>query len=331
MAGGLWTIVELVDGAPTGPSLGVAALAGELAAGANRQAQAIVLHPDAKAAAAAVAAGGVDVLAVPLSAPKGTGAAAGPADVAPVLAALVEARKPSHVLVSGSPDGKDLAGTLAALIGWPVLAGATGLRWEDGPVAEMSAFGGRLITTSSFTGDHGIVIVRPNAVRPPEGASKPGSIEEVAPPEAAATLPAVTVTERVEEAAGKVPLEEARVVIAGGRGVARPEGFALLEQLADLLGGTVGATRAAVDAGWIAYSQQIGQTGKTVKPDLYLAAGISGAIQHKVGMQTAGTIVAVNRDADAPIAEYADLFVVGDLFEILPRLVDTIRARRKRA
>src|SRR5439155_5371397 len=138
-------------------------------------------------------------------------------------------------------------------------------------------------------------------------------------------------TERVEEAAGKVPLEEARVVVAGGRGVASPEGFALLEQLADLLGGTVGATRAAVDAGWIAYSQQIGQTGKTVKPDLYLAAGISGAIQHKVGMQTAGTIVAVNRDADAPIAEYADLFVVGDLFEILPRRVDPIRARRNRA
>ena len=115
--------------------------------------------------------------------------------------------------------------------------------------------------------------------------------------------------------------------MAGGRGVGGPDGFGLVEQLADVLGGAVGATRAAVDSGWIPYSQQIGQTGKIVKPELYLALGISGAIQHKVGMQTAGTIVAVNRDPDAPIAEFADLLVVGDLFEVGNALLEQLRSR----
>ncbi|HXI45534.1 MAG TPA: electron transfer flavoprotein subunit alpha/FixB family protein, partial [Candidatus Acidoferrales bacterium] len=129
-------------------------------------------------------------------------------------------------------------------------------------------------------------------------------------------LPAVRVVDRVTEAGAAAPIEEARIIVAGGRGVGGEEGFALVRDLAEALGGAVGATRAAVDSGWIGYSQQIGQTGKIVKPALYLALGISGAIQHKVGMQTAGTIIAVNRDPDAPIAEFADLLVVGDLFEV---------------
>ena len=324
MAAAFWSIGEIVDGSPTGPSLGVAALTAEVAAAGGGSATAVILDPAAKDAAGALAATGVGVLAVALAA---AGKSPAPAEIAPPLAAMVELRTPSYLVIPGSPDGKDLAGTLAALLGWPILAGATGLRWDDGPVVEMTVFGGRLITTSTFTADHGIIVVRPNAVRPKDAAAKPGAVEAVPAPKAKSTLPPVTVTESVEEAAGKVPLEEARVVVAGGRGVANAEGFAMLEELADLLGGAVGATRAAVDAGWIGYSQQIGQTGKTVKPDLYLAAGISGAIQHKVGMQTAGTVVAINRDPDAPIAEYADLFVVGDLFEILPRLVAALRAR----
>jgi electron transfer flavoprotein alpha subunit len=138
----------------------------------------------------------------------------------------------------------------------------------------------------------------------------------------------VAVLERVTEAGAAAPIEEAKIVVAGGRGVAGPDGFRLIEQIAEALGGAVGATRAAVDAGWIPYAQQIGQTGKIVKPQLYLALGISGAIQHKVGMQTAETIVAVNRDPDAPIAEFADLVVIGDLFEVGPALLAELKARR---
>ena len=161
---------------------------------------------------------------------------------------------------------------------------------------------------------------------PPSRPRSAGSVEAVKPVGDLAQ-PLVTVVERVAEATAAAPIEEARIIVAGGRGVGGPEGFKLVEEIAEALGGAVGATRAAVDAGWIPYAQQIGQTGKIVKPQLYLALGISGAIQHKVGMQTAETIVAVNRDPDAPIAEFADLVVVGDLFEVGPALLTELRAR----
>ena len=190
----------------------------------------------------------------------------------------------------------------------------------------MSAFGGKLITTSGFTAGRGIVTVRPNVVTAVP-ADAPGTVDSATAAATSRGLPAVEVVDRISEAGAAAPIEEARIIVSGGRGVGGPDGFKLVEQLAEVLGGAVGATRAAVDSGWIGYSQQIGQTGKIVKPELYLALGISGAIQHKVGMQTAGSIVAVNRDPDAPIADFADLLVVGDLFEVGNALLEQLRAR----
>ena len=157
-------------------------------------------------------------------------------------------------------------------------------------------------------------------------AAAPGQVE-ARTVDAPADIPAVKIVDRVAEAGAAVAIDEAKVIVAGGRGVGSADGFALVERIAEALGGVVGASRAAVDSGWIPYSRQIGQTGKIVKPELYLALGISGAIQHKVGMRTSGTIVAINRDPDAPIADFADLFVVGDLFEVGEALLERLGAR----
>jgi electron transfer flavoprotein alpha subunit len=215
-----------------------------------------------------------------------------------------------------------------ALLGGGVLANAIAVRWDGGESVEMSVFGGKLVTISRFVDGVGprIVTVRPNVVTA-EPSGSTGSVETVKAG-GELSLPAVTVVERIEEASAAAPIEEARVIVAGGRGVGGPDGFELVGQIAERLGGAVGATRAAVDSGWIPYAQQIGQTGKIVKPRLYLALGISGAIQHKVGMQTAETIIGVNRDPDAPIADFADMLVIGDLFEVGKALVAQLDARR---
>jgi len=191
----------------------------------------------------------------------------------------------------------------------------------------MSVFGGKLVTTSGFVETVGtrIITVRPNVVTA-EVAASAGKVE-TATPKGELALPSVAIVERIEEAAAAAPIEEARIIVAGGRGVGGADGFTLVGQIAEALGGAVGATRAAVDSGWIPYAQQIGQTGKIVKPKLYLALGISGAIQHKVGMQTAETIIAVNRDPDAPIAEFADLLIVGDLFEVGKAVLEELGTR----
>ena len=271
-------------------------------------------------AAAATLAGFLPSVAIDAGAAADAGAAERAAVVAAALADDV------LVLVPASPDGRDFAGALSALTGRGVLANATGASGTAADVVvEQSVFGGKLQTTSAFTAGPGIVTVRPNSVTA-EALPAAGTVTtQVTAP--TATIAEVATTDHIAAEGAAVSIDDARIIVSGGRGVGSADGFALLEDLATSLGGAVGATRAAVDSGWIAYSQQIGQTGKIVKPQLYLALGISGAIQHKVGMQTAETIVAINRDPDAPLAEFADVYVVGDLFEVGRALLDQLRAR----
>ena len=322
--GALWVVAEPgPDGALARISTEVATLARDLAAAAGREVVGIVVAPDPAPAAADLATYLPLVLTVT---DPGVEDHAWSAIAAGRLATMLAAEEPDAIFVGAGADGRDLAGAVSALTGLGVLVNATAVTWGDaGPAVEMSVFGGRLVTTAGFTDGRGIVTVRPNVTTATPAAAV-GSVE-ARTVEPAETLPSVRVVERVSEAGLAAPIEEARIIVAGGRGVGGPDGFAIVGELAEALGGTVGATRAAVDSGWIPYSQQIGQTGKIVKPELYLALGISGAIQHKVGMRTSGTIVAVNRDADAPIADFADLFVVGDLFEVGAALLERLRAR----
>jgi electron transfer flavoprotein alpha subunit len=309
------------DGGLARISAEVATLARTLASAAGLEVSGLVVAPDPAAAAVELARYLPEVESVAV--------ADGVDHVAPQRVAAEAVRVAAtadYLFLGASPDGRDVAGMASALLGWGVLANATGVTWEGGgPVVEMSVFGGRLDTWSGFSGEQGIVTLRPNVVAA-EAHAATGRVTAVAGV-TSQPVPMVRIVERVAEATGAAPIEEARIVVAGGRGVGGPEGFKVVEELAEALGGAVGATRAAVDAGWIPYAQQIGQTGKIVKPSLYVALGISGAIQHKVGMQTAGTIVAVNRDPDAPIADFADLLVIGDLFEIVPAVVAALRAR----
>jgi len=325
---GFWVVAETnPDGTLAKSATELATLARDLAAQAKVDATGIVIAADPAPAAKELATYLPRVVAVaePLASGHGWGQLA-----AERATEVIDVEGPTLILTGAGPDGRDVAGTLLALLDGAVLVNATAVAWDAkaGEQVEMSVFGGKLVTTSTFADGIGvrIVTVRANVVTA-EPAASTGKVESHKPA-GTPKLPLAKIVDRMEESGAAVSIDDARVIVAGGRGVAGPEGFELMQQLADRLGGAVGATRAAVDAGWIPYAQQIGQTGKIVKPQLYLAMGISGAIQHKVGMQTAGTIIAVNRDPDAPIAEFADMLVVGDLFEVGKALLEELGPKR---
>lgn len=249
--------------------------------------------------------------------------------VVPAVEALhhvVERHPTSAVLLASTLEGKEIAGRLCIRMGSGVITDAVDVG-SDG-VATQSIFGGSTVVTSRVTQGIPVITVRPNSVTPEQ---VPGTgAREVLTMTFSALATAARVVERSTAAASTRPqLAEASAVVTGGRGVGSPEGFAVVEDLADALGAAVGASRAAVDAGWYPHKFQVGQTGTTVSPQVYLAAGVSGAIQHRAGMQTSKVIVVVNKDAEAPLFSIADFGIVGDLFDVLPQLTDVVRAQRK--
>ncbi|AQA01110.1 electron transfer flavoprotein subunit alpha [Mycobacterium sp. MS1601] len=241
-----------------------------------------------------------------------------------VLAALVEEVTPAGVLVAANADGKEIAGRLAARIGSGLLVDV--IEVKEGAKGIHSIFGGAFTVEAEVTSDTPVITLRPGSV---DAEPVAGAGEQVTVEVPAAAENATKITAREPVVAGDRPeLTEASVVVAGGRGVGSAEKFGVVEELADSLGGAVGASRAAVDSGYYPGQFQVGQTGKTVSPQLYIALGISGAIQHRAGMQTSKTIIAVNKDEEAPIFEIADLGVVGDLFNVTPQLTEAIKKRK---
>jgi electron transfer flavoprotein alpha subunit len=244
---------------------------------------------------------------------------------AAVLEHLVRTVSPAAVLIPSTQEGKEVAGRLAVRLDNGVLIDVVDIA-ADG-TATQAIFAGSTLVTSRVTRGIPLMTVRPSSVTPTPAPTTP----TVTPVEVAlaATDTLATLTERVAETKGTRPeLTEASVVVSGGRGVGSAENFAIIEELADLLGGAVGASRAATDSGFYPHKFQVGQTGKTVSPQLYIAIGISGAIQHRAGMQTSKTIVAVNKDPEAPIFELADYGIVGDLNTVVPQAIDEIRKRK---
>jgi len=249
------------------------------------------------------------------------------APAAAALAALLDGADASVVLFGMGNTDRDVAGMLAARTGSPLIANALDVT-ADGPVTVTSEInGGSLgVTTEVTAPGTAIVITRPKAFAAEESGGGSPEVHDVAVPETGHSGDA-TITERHVEASEGPDLEAAAVVVTGGRGLGAGDKFAMMDELAGLLGGAVGGTRAVVDAGWVPYSYQIGQTGKTVKPSVYIAVGVSGAMQHLVGMKGANTIIAINKDPDAPIFSVADLGIVGDLHKVVPQLIDALNAR----
>ena len=315
----VWVFAELAGGRPRAITLELLTLARDLG-----DVEAVALGPGAGEAAGALGAYGATKVHVNED-PAFAEYLAEPAT--DCLAALAGNGAPDLILFGFTSDSREVAGRLAARLGVGLISNATDVSAADGHLtARVPYFGGARVATYRANSSPAIVLVRPKSVEPSETGGQP----EVVDIDAAIgeRSKRARIVETQTEAGEQVKLEDAQVVVSGGRGLGGPEHFHLVEELAAALGGAAGASRAIVDAGWVPYALQVGQTGKTVRPGVYIAAGISGAMQHTVGMKASKVIVAINKDADAPILKMADLGVVGDVHKILPRLTEAVRARK---
>ena len=321
--GKTWVFTEVTDGKAAPVALELLTKARSLAG----TVEAVAFGSTAAAAAAEVGAYGAETLHTGTDPAYDEVLLGGPA--ADALAALVAEHHPDLILFGATYTGRDVTGRLAAKLGVPVIANGLDVSANGSIDVASSIFGATVDVTTRFDqGPPALALIRAKSFAAEPSGGGPATVVPNDLPVAEKHLGA-KVTGRVTEAAAGPKLEEAPVVISGGRGLGDPKNFELLDQLAQAIGGAaVGASRAVVDAGWVPYSMQVGQTGKTVKPAVYMAFGISGAMQHTVGMKGAKAIVAVNKDENAPIFKLADLGIVGDALKILPQLIEEIRARK---
>jgi electron transfer flavoprotein alpha subunit len=316
----IWVFAEAEGDAPTSVTLEILTKARELA----DTVEAVYVGVNADAVAAGLGAhGAAKVFAVdPGDALPGViGAAA--------LASLVAEHAPDAILFAQSYDGRDAIGRLSAKLDRPVLTNGTALRADgDKLVVGNAIFGGATLVDTVFEGEKPfLAAIRPKSFAAEPSGGSPAEVVAVATPDAGRAGQAKVLDHHVEEREGP-KLEEAEVVVSGGRGIGSAEAYGpLVDELAKLLKGASGASRAIVDAGWVPYSKQVGQTGKVVKPKLYIALGISGATQHMVGMKGSDNIICVNKDGEAPIFGIADLGVVGDVHKVVPALIEALKAR----
>jgi electron transfer flavoprotein alpha subunit len=316
----IWVFAEAVDGKVTTASLEL--LTAARATGATVEA---VIAGDGAAVAAELGAFGAST--VHATGDLG-GALVGVPVAAAMAAAITAGTAPDVILLSQSYDGRDTAGRLSVKLDKTVLTNSIGFAVDGDTLnVEHAVFGGSKTMTASFTGSGPfLVMVRPKSFVAETANGPAAAVSALAIPDTGAAG-AATITERhVEERTGP-SLDEAAIVVSGGRGLGEADKYSMVEELAKLLKGAPGASRAIVDAGWVPYAYQVGQTGKTVKPAVYIAAGISGATQHMVGMKGAKTIIAINKDKEAPIFGIADLGIVGDVHKVLPRLIEALKAR----
>jgi electron transfer flavoprotein alpha subunit len=317
----IWVYAEAADGKVATTTLELLTKARELA----DNVEAVYAGADGDAVAAELGAHG----ATKVHASGDLGGALQGVPMAAAIAAAVEGGNgPDAILIATSYDGRDVAGRLSVKLDRTVITNNVDLEVDgDSIVCTEPVFGGSTNVKTKFTGDKPyLVLVRPKSFAAEESGGAPAAVESLSVPDTGAAGAAKMLNRHIEEREGP-SLDEAEIVVSGGRGLGEAEKYQMIEDLAKLLGAAPGASRAIVDAGWVPYSYQVGQTGKVVKPTVYIAAGISGATQHMVGMKGSKNIIAINKDEEAPIFSISDLGIVGDVHKVLPQLIEALQAR----